>query len=154
MADTPSQRLWARWDEVLADDVDVRTFLPPVAGDPETLARAAERISAALSLREAVADFLDDLRWARDSDDVRARVAQEPPAVDERSDAYLAAVAEHVSAQHRIPAPAWCLAERLFLDQFWFPSATPALDARCIVESPAAFRRRNIFIGAGSLVRV
>ncbi len=105
-------------------------------------------------MRDAVADLLDDLRWARGSSDVRSRLAEEPVRVAPRADALLGALAEHISAQHGMGAPAWSQAPDRFLAQFWFPSNTPALDARAVVESPAAFRRRNIFVSARALVRV
>jgi hypothetical protein len=41
-----------------------------------------------------------------------------------------------------------------FLDRFWFPSAVPGFRALAIAESPAAFRRRGIFIARGALERV
>lgn len=150
---TPSQRLWDARDDGL-DGVDVRTFMPAGAGARHTLARVAERILSGATRREAVADFLDDLRWAVDQHDVRRRVEQEPAHVDRQVDAYLAALAEHLCSARRMTAPAWVLESERFLTRFWFPSNTPALDARAIVESPAAFRRRNIFIAAASLTRV
>lgn len=119
-----------------------------------TLARTAERIAAGLPLRDGVADFLDDLRWADGPADVTHRIGAEPAPVDRHTDAYLAALAEHTAARHPIRAPDWCRRPERFLDHFWWPSRTPGLRARAIVESPAAFRRRGIFIGRTTLQRV
>lgn len=79
---------------------------------------------------------------------------QEPILVESRFDAYLAAVVEHVSAARGVAAPAWVLAPTRFLPTFWWPDGNPAFTATCLVQSPAAFRRRGIFIGATTLARV
>lgn len=118
-----------------------------------TLARTAGRIAAGTALREAVADFVDDLKWARDEDDIGRRITERPRNVDPRTDAYLAALAEHFAAAHQIPAPLWSGEPGRFLSRFWWPRY-PGLWARAVVESPAAFRRRGIMLGAGMLNRM
>ena len=118
-----------------------------------TLARTADRIAAGTVLREAVADFVDDLRWARDQDDIAQRIAERPRNLDPRADAYLAALAEHFAAAHEVPVPPWATEPARFLSRIWWPRY-PGLWARAIVESPAAFRRRGILLGAGMLSRV
>lgn len=107
-----------------------------------------------VALRAAVADFLDDLRWARGADDVTRRIENEPVHIDRRADAYLGAVAEHVAVRSGVPVPEWSRSDSRFLDQFWWPTRFVDLRARTIVESPAAFRRRGIYIGANTLERV
>lgn len=119
-----------------------------------TLAATAGRIARGIPLRDAAADFLDDLRWSVDGPDVERRIADEPGFVDPHSDAYLGALAEHVAGGHALAVPGWALASERFLDHFWWPSRTVGLHARAVVESPAAFRRRGIFIGATTLRRV
>jgi hypothetical protein len=79
---------------------------------------------------------------------------EEPARVEPRVDAYLAAVVEHVSASRAVAAPAWVLSPHRFLEQFWWPDGNLAFMASCLVQSPAAFRRRGIFIGATTLNRV
>lgn len=150
--DSPSQRLLARRDEWDAP-VPGPSGLQSPARDPMTLCRTGQRIVDGLPLRDAAADFLDDLRWARDADDVERRIAAEPPTAGAHADAYLAALAEHVAARHNIAAPAWEDPGR-FLDHLWWPSRIEGLRARAVVESPAAFRRRGIFIGRTTLRRV
>lgn len=114
----------------------------------------AQRIAGGVQLREATADFLDDLRWARDDRDLAGRVDAEPVSVDAHTDAYLAAIAEHVCARLGVVPPPWIRDARRFLDHLWWPAKTVGLQARAIVESPAAFRRRGIFIGRTTLERV
>lgn len=149
---TPSERLWAR----RAEWEDTTTFASRRGRDraPVTLAVTAERIADGTELRAATADFLDDLRWSRDADDALHRISTEPRPVDAHTDAYLAALAEHVATTHGRPTPDWTRRPARFLDHFWWPSRTTGLHARALVESPAAFRRRGIFIGRSTLVRI
>jgi hypothetical protein len=58
------------------DGVELRHFLPAQARHPVTLAQTADRIAVSTALREAVADFVDDLRWARDEDDIARRITE------------------------------------------------------------------------------
>jgi len=149
---TPSERIWLGGDEPV-EGSSLASFLPARARSPVTLAEAAHRIGGGTTLREAVADFLDDLRFARDDDDAADRIHEEPATRDSHTDAYLAAVAEHVATSRGLRVPPWTRHPARFLDHFWWPSATPALHARALVESPAAFRRRGIFIGRTTLRR-
>ncbi len=146
---TPSERIFAQ----IEDDTELRDFLPPQARHPMTLVRTADRIADGVALREAAADFLDDLRWARGHDDVAQRIADRPRDLDPRTDAYLGALAEHVAAERALAAPPWSIEAGRFLARIWWPRY-PGLWARAIVESPAAFRRRGILLGAGMLSRV
>ncbi len=148
---TPSERIFAQLDD--NDDTALRDFLPLRARRPMTLARTANRIAEGVMLREAVADFVDDLRWARNDDDVAQRITERPRDLDPRSDAYLGALAEHVAADRGLAAPPWSGEPDRFLPRIWWPRY-PGLWARAIVESPAAFRRRGILLGAGMLSRV
>lgn len=100
-----------------------------------------------------MADFVDDLRWARDDEDAADRIRERPCDLNARADAYLGALAEHVAAKHGLSAPAWSAEPGRFLPRIWWPRYL-GLWARAIVESPAAFRRRGILLGAGMLNRV
>ncbi|MGH3991176.1 MAG: hypothetical protein ACRDSN_01790 [Pseudonocardiaceae bacterium] len=148
---TPSERIFAQLEA--EDGTELRDFLPPQARRPMTLARTADRIAEGVTLREAVADFVDDLRWARDDDDVAQRISERPHDLDPRADAYLGALAEHVAADRGLTTPPWAGEPGRFLPRIWWPRY-PGLWARAIVESPAAFRRRGILLGAGMLSRV
>lgn len=149
---TPSERLWARREEWASDDdpapMSVRQH------HPVTLAATAERVRGGTELRAAAADFLDDLRRTVDVTDTARRIDLEPPLVEPHTDAYLGALAEHVADREGIAAPAWTRRPERFLDHMWWPSRTVGLHARAVVESPAAFRRRGIFIGRTTLLRV
>lgn len=98
-------------------------------------------------------DFLDG--FDRASPDVRQILLdEEPPPFDEVGDAYLAALAEHLAFHHDLVRPAWCVDARRFLRRMWFASDAAGLRATAIQQSPAAFRRRGLFIGATTLQRV
>lgn len=150
---TPSERLWAdssQW----AHEPSLESFLPARPRRPVTLLETAHRIAAGEARRAAVADFLDDLRWARDDQDRCDRIREEPPTVDPHTDAYLGALAEDVAVGAGLRVPSWCREPHRFLDHLWWPSTTSALHARALVESPAAFRRRGIFVGRTTHRRV
>ena len=56
----------------------------------------------------------------------------------------------------RVPAdrPVWATEPDRFLECFWFVSGVPGFRAIAIAQSPAAFRRRGIFIARDALSRV
>lgn len=99
-------------------------------------------------------EFLDEFYVARDPSDRAAMLADEPPlATDDRTNAYLGAVAEHLSLRNRLPVPPWTNAAARFLKRPFFPGGLESLKATLLMESPAAFRRRMIFVGADPLYR-
>ena len=76
------------------------------------------------------------------------RLNEEPPPLREKcelgdvADAYLAAYAEWLSDDAKIPRPSWCRNRRRCADKPWFASPdTKSL----LVNSPASFRQRNLF---------
>lgn len=98
-------------------------------------------------------EFLDGFYRETDSARRAAMLAVEPRLVDERANAYLAAVAEHLSWRYRLPVPDWTQEPSRFLHHPWFPCGLESLKASLLVESPTAFRRRMIFVGADPLYR-
>ncbi len=124
-----------------------------------TLAETGQRVAAALSEPDqssawaAIRDFLDGFVSAP----VEARgelMAERPAAVEVRFDAYLAALAEHLAVHHHIGVPAWAQEPDRFLSQWWFPTRFRSLHAMAMVQSPASFRRRGIFVDSTELQRV
>jgi hypothetical protein len=128
---------------------------PPDSAFRQTLAGVAARILDDGELRVAVREFLDEFALLP-RDELRARAIRErpEPTGDARADAYLAALAEHLAARGHMPRPAWAQERDRFLDRFWFPNDVPGFRAMAIAQSPAAFRRRGIFIAGGALERV
>ncbi len=128
---------------------------PPDAAFTQSLARIAVRVVGGEDVRVAVRDFLDEFSLLA-HDGLRDRAIRDRPAAtgDARADAYLAALAEHLAAQVHVPRPNWATDPNRFLDRFWFLSDVPGFRATAIAQSPAAFRRRGIFIASAALERV
>lgn len=71
----------------------------------------------------------------------------EPPSTGHlRYDALLAAAAEHLTARYGLPGPLWTTAAERFLTRAWWISALPSARTHAIVWTPAAFRRRAIYL--------
>lgn len=127
---------------------------PPDERFTQTLATVAERVGEGEDLRFAVREFLDEFAL-RGRDDLRVRaLTEEPCSVDPHVDAYLGALAEHLARVHGLEVPRWALSEQRMLDHMWFPGVAQGFRPTALRESPAAFRRRGIFIARGALARV
>ena len=128
---------------------------PPESAFEQSLAGVASRVNDGDDFFIAVRELLDAFALLA-SDAGRARaIADEPHATgDPRHDAYLAALGEHLAAVHALPRPNWMIQPARFLTSFWFVSEVKGFRALAIAQSPAAFRRRGIFITAGALTRV
>jgi hypothetical protein len=96
-----------------------------------------------------VAEFLEEYRWEPDA--WRGTLLDSEPAGtgDERWDVFLAALAEHLAARDGHAAPAWT--EARALRRFWFPFNTRAARVDAVVNAPAAFRRRGVYVAAQEL---
>jgi hypothetical protein len=68
-------------------------------------------------------------------------------------DAYLAAVAEELARRYSLPLPVWTWGEDRRLRRPWFALTMDAARAMLILESPAAFRSRNLFVSENALIR-
>lgn len=120
----------------------------------QTVASVAERVRGGEDLRFAVRELLDEF-VLRGRDELRMQaLADEPASVDPHVDAYLGALAEHLARTHGLRVPPWALSDRRTLDHMWFPGVAPGFRPTALRESPAAFRRRGIFIARGALTRV
>lgn len=127
---------------------------PPDSAFTQSLAGVSERVFAGEPFDHAVRELLDEVSLMASAQPLVAAISERPrPTGDLRQDAYLGGLAEHLAAAHGVACPAWALGADRFLDRFWFPSPVPGFRALAIAESPAAFRRRGIFIACGSLER-
>jgi len=101
-----------------------------------------------------LAEFLTEFSF----EDIGARAGllqREPRQTgSEKWDALLGALAEHLAFHDDAQIPPWAEDEDRFLDSFWFPTNTAAARADAIVQAPASFRRRGVFIERQSLQRV
>lgn len=127
---------------------------PPDRAFRQSLALVGERVLGGEELRFAVREFLDELALLPRLELRERAIAERPPDTgDRQADAYLGALAEHLAAVHDLQRPGWAVEPGRFLATFWFPGLLPAFQPMAIAESPAAFRRRGIFIPAAALSR-
>lgn len=119
--------------------------------EPMTLASLGALLAGSDDSRRwrLVAEFLEEHRWEPVTSRA-ALLAQEPAGSgDERWDVFLAGLAEHLAAKDGHSAPPW--AEARTLRRFWFPFNTRAARVDAVVNAPAAFRRRGVYVAAQEL---
>lgn len=80
-------------------------------------------------------------------------IVDRPPPIDALHDAYIAAVAEHLSRSHGLPIPKWTEVHGNDLHEPFFAGGLESLKSILIAESPAAFRRRLLFVSKDALSR-
>ena len=123
---------------------------------PQTAAATLSLILEGLDPWLAVGQFLDD--WRRTDPADRLRLVSEPPASatgpDLRWAALLAAAVEWLCAQDGLPFPPWTSRPAYRLSEPWFLYPGPRLRAWQLLDTPVAFRIRNIFGGDRILDRV
>lgn len=124
--------------------------------EPMTLKDLGDRLAfenSEAGRRRLVLEFVEEYRW--EPREHRASLLKARPGTtgDQRYDALLAALAEHMAYHDDLAVPDWAYDDDRFLEQWWFPVDLPAVRAEALVHSPAAFRIRGIFIGSGALDR-
>jgi hypothetical protein len=125
-------------------DVGPPAFRPMALAD---LARVARRQAAdEETMLRLCLQFIDDFREA--DAQVRASLLEATPGStgDPRWDAFLGALAEHLAYHCDLPVPRWTGRKGRFLRRWWFLSDLPSVKAAALAESPAAFRRRGVFV--------
>jgi hypothetical protein len=123
---------------------------------PKTLAEVAQLTLKGEFFDRCLANFLDEFYAApngRALADAPALLAQELGESGRVQDAYLAATAEELARVYELSAPAWVAGEARKLHRPWFASPLAALRAVLILESPPAFRARNLFVSENALAR-
>jgi hypothetical protein len=123
---------------------------------PKTLAEVADLTRRGDPFDICLANFLDEFYAAPNS----GALALPPPLLtttnDETGrvqDAYLAATAEELARAFTFAPPEWIAADVRKLHHPWFASPLTALRAVLLLESPAAFRARNLFVSENALSR-
>lgn len=123
---------------------------------PKTLGEVAALAAQGDSFDRCLGNFLDEFYAAP-----AATAWQEPPVllapklgeVGRVQDAYLAATAEELARRFDLLPPAWAASDERALHQPWFASSLAALRAVLLLESPPAFRARNLFVSENALSR-
>jgi hypothetical protein len=123
---------------------------------PKTMAEVAQLALGGESFDRCLANFLDEFYAAPNTDALANTPPLLAPTLGEPGrvqDAYLAATAEELARAHEFPAPDWIAADERKLHRPWFASPLSALRAVLLLESPAAFRARNLFVSENALTR-
>jgi len=122
---------------------------------PKTLAEVAALSRDAGTYGLAVPEFLDEFY----AEPLAERLIEELRSLtavlhDEGlADATLGGIAEHLSRQYEMKPPAWAFGPGRYLANPWFALKSHGGRMCMQIESPAAFRVRNIFISANALTR-
>ena len=117
---------------------------------PRSLAEVAALTREGDSFGRCLANFLDGFYLAPNS----AALETEPVRLsDAMMDAYLAAVAEELARKYNLPHPAWAYDDSRKLRSPWFASDLQSMRAVLLLESPAGFRSRNLFVSENALSR-
>ena len=117
-----------------------------------TLAELAGRLAGTADgkLRwKLVWEFLEEYRWEPATGQPSLLREEPVPIGDDRWDALLAALAEHLAAQHDLAPPEW--AELRVLRRPWFPAELKVQRAEALVWAPAAFRKHGVYLSATDL---
>lgn len=128
---------------------------------PKSLCEIAERADSIEAWGLALGDLLDEISFCRGRSVVIASCLQaEPPllrgkfAQGEVADAFAAALAEYLAAEHlRENAPTWTRGRERFLAPPWFADDSPKLRDYLLTSAPLPFRDHGVFIDAISLSR-
>jgi hypothetical protein len=123
---------------------------------PNTLAEVAHLTLNGDSFDRCLANFLDAFYAAP----CVTVLADAPPLLAPQlgeagrvQDAYLAATAEELARLHQLSTPVWTAEDARKLHRPWFASSLAALRAVLLLESPPAFRARNLFVSENALTR-
>ena len=123
---------------------------------PKTLAEVAQRTIEGDSFDRCLANFLDEFYAAPGALALTRSPALLAPAAGDLGhvqDAYLAATAEELARHFSLPTPGWTADETRKLHRPWFASPLAGLRAVLLLESPPAFRARNLFVSENALLR-
>ena len=123
---------------------------------PKTLTEVAQLVARGESFDFSLRNFLDGFYACPTPEAIAAApapLAETNPQLGAVEDAYLAATAEWLAWKFDFPPPAWTRAEHRFLRRPWFASSLDSLRAVLLLESPAAFRSRNLFVSENALTR-
>lgn len=122
---------------------------------PGSLAEVAAWSRARRDFWNHLADFLDQFYLERRLDMLQEEPARLAGKIDDGdvADAYLAATAVSLARSLSMVPPSWARRPDRTLHRPWFASSGPAIRATLLLESPAPFRERNLFVSENALTR-
>jgi hypothetical protein len=100
-----------------------------------------------------IRNFLEDFYHYKD---YRQFMLEEEPALtgDKHFDSFLAALCEYLAYHYNLKLPGWTLTQNRFLRKWWFPNNYKFMIPTCLMQSPASFKRRGIFIDDSFFERI
>ncbi|MEO8127624.1 MAG: hypothetical protein ABJF23_29770 [Bryobacteraceae bacterium] len=120
---------------------------------PQTLAEVALECPSLNEFSMRLADFLHEFAAHPE-----IRMLSDEPTLlrdsigsGEVADAYLAATAAALARQLHVRRPEWTEAPERYLRRPWFARPGASMRACLLLESPSAFRERNLFVTANAL---
>jgi hypothetical protein len=123
---------------------------------PRTLVEVAALTVRGDSFDRCLANFLDEFYAAPNAaalTDAPALLAPQFGDTGRVQDAYLAATAEELARRFSLPQPDWTVGEDRQLHRPWFATPLAAVRTVLLLESPPAFRSRNLFVSENALSR-
>jgi len=123
---------------------------------PKTLAEVAALTAEGDDFDRCLANFLDEFYAAPIATALADRPALLAPKFGDLGrvqDAYLAATAEELARRFELPWPNWTEGEDRQLRRPWFATPLAAVRTVLLLESPPAFRSRNLFVSENALGR-
>ena len=114
---------------------------------------AAKYYSKEYNAFVCIRNFLDDFYHYKDYR--QSIIDEEPnPTGNNHFDAFLAALCEYLAYHYNLKLPDWALMQNRFLKKWWFPNNYNFMVPTCLMQSPASFKRRGIFIDDSFFERV
>lgn len=117
--------------------------------------RSLREVAALPAPRDpALREFLDEFYEEKSAATRRSMLEDRPELTGcSLTDSYLGAVGEHLARSLGVVAPVWVEEPERFLRTAYFAGGLETLKALLLVQSPTAFRRRQIFVDADPLYR-
>lgn len=119
---------------------------------PRTLSEVVRRVkSGERTFDPSLREFLDT--FYANPGSRQAAIDEHPASIDAVHDAYVAAVAEHLSRSYGLSLPGWTETHGNGLHEPFFAGGLESLKGVLVAESPTAFRRRLLFVSKDALSR-
>jgi hypothetical protein len=141
------------------DNLDLDDFEPGYA-EPLSARELAHNVKAALDAgnsKEAwrwMMQLLDDFRSCVARGEMPP-IAERPEIIgDQRYDAAIAALVEHLCASASMAIPRWTGEPERFCEPWWFVAELPGYRWSALRDSPISFKRHGVFITKRGLDRV
>lgn len=120
---------------------------------PKTIAEVANRTKEFGNFHAHLREFIDEFDKKKDVADTSSMFEEEPDIDDGVAKPFLAATTEYLCRKGGQRPPLWTNGADCFLNRPYFASPLQSHKALLLASSPAAFRRRMIFVESTPLMR-